>query len=235
MVCVGTIAGLAAGMILANVEPLVIATDASFPEYIYLDANGVITGFERDVMDRICRQISTPCTWVDTNFENLIPGVISGTYDVVLGGMAITDERRAEVDFTQSYYQTDDIEWYIGRPGAPDPDNAMIAVQSGTVHHAHLRASGRRFESFSTEAEALAALSDGAADLAFGPYENRADLKFLISDQGFDFLYSESLPDDGVAMAVCKGNISLLANLNSAIATLRADGTLAALETRWFN
>jgi ABC-type amino acid transport substrate-binding protein len=160
---------------------------------------------------------------------------MAGTYDVVLGGMAVTDARRAEVDFTQSYHATDDIEWYIGRPGAPDPDRAMIAVQSGTVHHARLRASDRRFASFSTEAGALAALSEGSADLAFGPYENRADLLFLMSEQGFEFLYSESLPDDGVAMAVCKGNTALLANLNAAIETLRADGTLIALETRWFN
>lgn len=235
MACSGVIAAGIAGLTLANSEPLVVATDAPFPDYTFIDAAGTITGFERDVMDRVCTRIAARCTWVDTDFENLIPGVMAGQFDVVLGGMAITDERRTQVDFTQSYHATDDTEWYIGRPGAPNPDSATIAVQSGTVHHAHLRTSGRRFINLSTEAQVLAALADRSADLAFGPFESRADIDTLMAAQGFSFLYSETLPDDGVAMAVCKGNADLLANLNTALETLRADGTLDRLETRWFN
>jgi ABC-type amino acid transport substrate-binding protein len=35
-------------------------------------------------------------------------------------------------------------------------------------------------------------------------------------------------------MAVCKGNADLLLALNTALAAIRRDGTLAKLETRWF-
>jgi polar amino acid transport system substrate-binding protein len=233
--CVGMVAGLVSGLVLAASEPVVIATDAPFPQYTYVDDAGVITGFERDLMDEICRRAVLTCTWQRANFDQLIPGVAAGDYDIVLGGIAVTPARREVVDFTQSYHSTDPDEWYIGRPGAPEPAAALTAVQSGTVQEAHLRSMGYRHVVFSTEPEVLAALQAGKVDLALGPFESREDIQEIVAANGFDFLYSEPIPDEGVAMAVCKGNSSLLANLNTAIDAIRADGTLATLETRWFD
>jgi polar amino acid transport system substrate-binding protein len=234
MVCAATISSVMAGLMLANAGTLVIGTDAPFPAYSYVDAAGTITGYERDIMDQVCARAVLSCAWVDTTFDQLIPGVMEGTFDVVVGGIAVTDDRRRLVDFTTPYHSTDDTEWYIGRPGAPAPDAAMIAVQSGTVHDAHLQKSGRRHLGYSSEAEVLAALASGKADLAFGPFENREDMAALIAREGFEYLYSEALPDDGVAMAVCKGNTDLLDSLNRALDAMRADGTLATIDSRWF-
>jgi polar amino acid transport system substrate-binding protein len=235
MSCTGAIAGLVTGLVLANAEPVVIGTDAPFPAYTYLDATGRITGYERDLMDQVCTRAAFRCTWELATFDQLIPGVMSGRFDVVLGGMAVTDERRRLVDFTDPYHTTDPEEWYIGRPGAPEPALAMTVVQSGTVHEAHLRDFGYPHRSYSTEAEVLNALVDGKADLALGPFQSRPDVQAVMDANGIDFLYSEMLPDDGVAMAVCQGNRALLDSLNAALASIKADGTLQALETRWFD
>jgi ABC-type amino acid transport substrate-binding protein len=234
MVCGGIIAGVATGLILAASEPVVIGTDAPFPAYTYLDAAGVITGFERDIMDEVCTRARLDCTWELANFDELLPGVMSGRFDVVLGGIAVTAERRQLVDFTVSYHSTDPEEWYIGRPGAPAPASALIAVQSGTVHEAHLRDLGYRFIAFPTEREVLEALGSGTADLAFGPFQTREDVASFMAGAGLDFLYSDMLPDDGVGMAVCKGNAGLLVQLNAALAAMSHDGTLATFENRWF-
>jgi polar amino acid transport system substrate-binding protein len=234
MACLGTIAAVATGLVLANSEPVLIGTDAPFPAYTYLDATGTITGFERDVMDEVCTRAALRCSWEDVNFDELIPGVMSGRFDVVIGGIAITDDRRRLVDFTDSYHATDDEEWYIGAPGAPEPAEAMVAVQSGTVQEAHLRRMGYRHIAFSTEPEVLDALRTGRVDLALGPFETRDEIRDFVYANGFDYLYSESIPDDGVGMAVCKGNTELLDNLNAALDAMRRDGTLASLETRWF-
>ncbi len=117
MACGGIMAGVATGLILAATEPVVIGTDAPFPAYTYLDESGVITGFERDIMDEVCSRARLDCTWKLANFAELIPGVMSGRFDVVLGGIAVTDDRRQLVDFTASYHSTDPQEWYIGFPG----------------------------------------------------------------------------------------------------------------------
>jgi polar amino acid transport system substrate-binding protein len=234
MACTGAIASTIAGLFLASAEPVVIGTDAPFPQYTYVDAAGVITGFERDVMDQVCTRAALTCEWELANFDQLIPGVASGRFDVVLGGIAVTDERRKLVDFTEPYHGTDPTEWYIGRPGAPAPSKAMVAVQSGTVQEAHLRAMGYDHVAFSTEPQVLQQLVDGKVDLALGPFETREDIRAFIAANGFDYLYSETILDDGVGMAVCKGNTDLLDTLNAALDTMRRDGTLASLETRWF-
>lgn len=234
MTCIGTISALVTGLTLASAEPVIVATDAPFPAYTYVDAAGTITGYERDLMDQICTRAHLQCSWVDTTFDQLIPGVLSGAYDVIIGGIAITDERRNLVDFTTSYHGTDDTEWYIGRPGAPDPETAMIAVQAGTVHDSFLRDSGRRHIAFSTENEVFAALADGRADLAFGAFQARDDLDDLLLANGYDYLYSDLIPDDGIGMAVCKGNAPLLISLNTALEAMRADGTIDDLEMLWF-
>jgi len=235
MDCLGTIAAIVTGLTLVSADPVVIGTDAPFPAYTYIDDAGVITGFERDVMDQICARALLVCTWEVTTFDQLIPGVMSGDYDVVLGGMAVTEDRLNLVDFTQSYHGTDPEEWYIGPPGAPAPTVALTAVQSGTVHEAHLRKLGLRHISFPTEAEVLAALRTGRVNLALGPFQTRPDIENFVAANGLEFLYSDLIPDDGVAMAVCKGNVDLLGTLNAALDGMRADGTLQSLETRWFN
>jgi polar amino acid transport system substrate-binding protein len=234
MVCGGIIAGVATGLILAAAEPVVIGTDAPFPAYTFIDEGGVITGFERDIMDEVCTRARLDCTWTLATFAELIPGVMSGRFDVVLGGIAVTDERRQMVDFTASYHSTDPEEWYIGLPGAPAPAAALTAVQSGTVHEAHLRDLGYRHVAFPTEPEVLAALATQAVDLAFGPFQTREDIGAFMASKGLDFLYSDLLPDDGVGMAVCKGNADLLGALDAALAAMHSDGTLALLENRWF-
>jgi polar amino acid transport system substrate-binding protein len=234
MPCVGTVAGLMTGLILAATEPVVVATDAPFPAYTYVDDAGTITGFERDLMDEVCLRAVLDCRWSDVNFDQLIPGVMAGEFDVVLGGIAVTPERREMVDFTAVYHTTDPDEWYIGRTGAPEPSAAMTAVQSGTMQEAHLRHMGYRHLSFTTEPEVLEALQSGKADLALGPFETREEIRDFVAKHGFDFLYSETIPDEGVAMAVCKGNETLLTTLNAALEGIRRDGTLASLENRWF-
>ncbi len=235
MACFAAISAVTAGLTLVSAEAITVATDAPFPDYTYVDDQGTITGFERDVMDEVCDRASFRCAWVDTTFDRLIPGVIAGDYDIAIGGIAVTEDRRRIVDFTTAYHSTDDTEWFIGLPGTPPPAASLTAVQAGTVHETLLRGKGYRYISFSSETDVLDALKSGQADLAFGPYEARADLAGFLSDGGFDYLYQDEIPDDGVAMVVCKGNEGLLTSLNAALAAMRADGTLDGLETRWFN
>jgi polar amino acid transport system substrate-binding protein len=234
MACAGTIAALVTGLTLAAAEPVIIATDAPFPNYTFIDDQGAITGFERDLLDDVCRRAALTCSWVDTTFERLIPGVMSGEFDIAVGGIAITDERRLLVDFTASYHASDGVDWYVGLPGAPAPSKAVISVQAGTVHESFLRDQGYRYLAFPTEAEVFAALSAGLAQLALGPFQSREDLLPLLDANGFDYLYSDTIPDDGVGMAVCKGNTDLMQALNAALDAMRRDGTLDSIELRWF-
>jgi len=234
MGCVGAIVSVLTGLVLAASEPVVIGTEAPFPAYLYLAEDGTITGHDRDMMDDICARAALNCTWELANFDELIPGVMDGRFDIIIGGIAVTPERRGLVDFTQTYHTSNPEEWYLGKPGAPEPASAMVAVQSGTVHEAHLRDLGYSYIPYPTEPQVLAAIAEGRVDLALGPFETREDVQAFADANGLEYLYTEMIPDDGVAMAVCRGNTDLLDGLNAALDAMRADGTFEILEDRWF-
>ncbi len=236
MGCFASLSALGAVLTLAAAgdDHLTIGTEAAFPPYVSQTAAGDLQGFDVDLMTGICTRQAFVCDWQLATFDELIPGVMDGRFDVVLGGMAITEERRAKVDFSEPYHQADDTEWFVGPAGAPQPPQAKTAVQAGTLHESWLRDQGLDYRAYPTEAAVLQALIEGHSDLAFGPFDNRADLSDFFTDKGLTWLYDVHLTDEGTAMAVCKGNDALRTRLNAAIQAMRDDGTLDTLDTRWF-
>ena len=228
MACSGVIAAAGMALMLASAEPVRFATEAPFPPYTYLAPDGTITGFDRDVADEACLRARLVCEWQAVQFDRLIPGVMSGEFDVVLGGLAVTPERMRLVDFTLPYADTSDVDLLFGHEGAPPPDAARVGVQSGTIQEHHAKARGWQVFSFGTPAEVIGALQGGAVDLAFGSFDNEvADLPGLLP------LYEEDVPDLGTAMALCKGNTALLGPLNAALQSMFDDGTIDEFTARW--
>lgn len=209
-----------------------IGTEANFPPYTMRASTGAVVGFDRDVGDEVCRRARLTCAWHTDTFDRLLPGVMDGTYDIAISGMAATTGRERVVDMTEPYWEATGTDDFIGRPGAPSPDRALIGVQSGTIHADHLAATGRRFVTFATSDEVVAALVARRVELAYSGW-NVDILDELAAEQGIEVLYEESLDSDGLSMAVCEGNAALLGQLNMAIATMWEDGTIDALAKKW--
>ena len=231
MTCVGAIAGALSALVLAGAEPVVIATTVPHPPYAVLDAAGEITGFDRDVGDEVCRRAALSCDWVAVRFDVLLAGVASGDYDIAMAGIAVTPAREKLIDFTLPYDIGGNMAEFIGRPGAPAPDHARIAVLAGTIHEGHLRATGRNLRSYGTAEAVLEALHDGTADLAFGIFGG--DQLAALADQGLTVQSSEQVAHGGTAMAVCTGNDALRHQLDAAIAAMLEDGTIDKIAGRW--
>jgi polar amino acid transport system substrate-binding protein len=232
MTCTGSIAAIFGAITLISGEPTVIGTTGDFPPYTHIAADGSVEGVDPDIGNELCRRLALTCTWEVVDFDQLIPGVMAGEYDFVMGGMASSDERAQLVDFTTDYQTSEGDDDFVGRPGAPPPDTAIIGVQSGTIHERHLAKSGRQYQSFPTQTATIAALADGKVDLIFGSFSATITSQQLL-DAGFEYLYFEPAGADGPAIAVCKGNQELLARLDAALKDMLADGTIDAIYARW--
>ncbi|MBE5938247.1 MAG: transporter substrate-binding domain-containing protein [Lachnospiraceae bacterium] len=81
---------------------LVVATNAEFPPYEYHD-NGIITGFDMDMMQAVCDVLGMELKIEDMKFDTIINAVQSGKADVGASGMTITEDRLKNIDFTDSY------------------------------------------------------------------------------------------------------------------------------------
>jgi polar amino acid transport system substrate-binding protein len=233
MSCIGSIAALSGLLILASQEPTTIGTTGDFPPYTNLDAAGQMVGLDRDIGDELCRRLVLECEWVVTEFDQLIPGVMAGEFDFAIAGMASSDERWDLVDFTADYSNTEGNDDFVGKPGAPEPDQAVIGVQSGTIQERHLMKTGRNIRSYPSQTATVAALAAGDVDLIFGSFGSSA-MQDRLTAAGFVYLYSESAGLDGPAIAVCKGNDDLRGRLDTALAAMIADGTIDAFYARWY-
>jgi polar amino acid transport system substrate-binding protein len=232
-ICPSAVTASLVAFTLSAAEPVTIATEGSFEPYILVDAKGMISGFEKDIADEVCQRAALDCSWTFAQFDQLLPGVAAGRFDIVLGGLAVTDERLQLVDFSVSYFESMDESWYIGSPGAPDLDHAVIGVQSGTIYETHLRKLGRIFVEFGTADQQAEALVAGQVDLILGPLPLAVEQR-LTQQDGMVYHDAETVPDLGTAMAVCKGNIELKARIDNALQEMEADGTLDAITERWF-
>jgi polar amino acid transport system substrate-binding protein len=81
---------------------LVMATNAEFPPYEYIDGD-MYYGIDVEVAQIIADKLGYDLVIENVAFDSIIPGVQAGKYDMGMAGMTVTDERLESVDFSSSY------------------------------------------------------------------------------------------------------------------------------------
>lgn len=82
---------------------LVMATNAEFPPYEYHDDDKIM-GIDADLAQAIADKLGMTLKIEDMAFDSIIPAVESGKADFGAAGMTVTDERKTQVDFSETYY-----------------------------------------------------------------------------------------------------------------------------------
>jgi len=222
---------VAGSMTFAEAHSVVrLGTEGAYPPYNFLNDDGEVDGFEREVGDEICARAELTCEWVTNEWDSIIPNLVSGNYDVIIAGMSITDERDEVIDFSQGYTQPDPSA-YLAMSADVDLANGVIAAQTGTIQAAFVAGTGATLLEFATPDETVAAVKAGEADAVL------ADKSFLApiaeSDAEVMLLDQEELIGGGVGLGVRESDGELLAKLDAAITSMKADGTLNELITKW--
>ena len=81
---------------------LIAATNAAFPPYEYY-SEGVMTGFDIDMIQAVCDVLGMTLKMEDMEFDSIITAVQSGKAMVGVAGMSVTPDRLKNIDFTDSY------------------------------------------------------------------------------------------------------------------------------------
>jgi polar amino acid transport system substrate-binding protein len=76
---------------------------STFVPWAMQDKNGNLIGFEIDVAKRLAEDMGVKVEFVPTKWSGIIPALLTGKYDVIIGGMGITPERNKKVNFTIPY------------------------------------------------------------------------------------------------------------------------------------
>ncbi|QIK62625.1 ABC transporter substrate-binding protein [Leucobacter viscericola] len=93
----------------ANVKTagtLNVATDPTYaPFEVYADDNKTVVGLDADLAESLGQLLGLKVTFVPSGFDNIIPGLSSGKYDMAMSAFSVTDERKQNADFVV-YHQS---------------------------------------------------------------------------------------------------------------------------------
>ena len=69
-----------------------IGSDTTYPPHEFIE-DGVVKGFDVDVVAEICERINCTPNWVTTAWDGIFAALADGQFDMVVSGVTITDER----------------------------------------------------------------------------------------------------------------------------------------------
>ena len=211
-----------------------MGTEGAYPPYAFINDEGELDGFEREMGDELCQRAELKCSWVINEWDTIIPNLLAGDYDIIIAAMSITDEREEVIDFSQPYLPPSPSV-YIALAGAGDVAvSGKVAAQTETIHSDHLTQSGVDLVVYEVADEVVAAVLSGEADSALVDEEFGHD-RIAESGGKLALVGPEVTLDKGIGVGIREEDGDLKAKLNDAIDSMKQDGSLNDLIEKWFD
>jgi polar amino acid transport system substrate-binding protein len=91
---------------------------STFVPWAMKDKTGKLIGFEIDVARRLAEDMGVKVEFVPTKWSGIIPALLTGKFDVIIGGMGILPSRNLKVNFTNPYDYTG-MSWWPAKKWPP--------------------------------------------------------------------------------------------------------------------
>ena len=233
----------AAATEVTTVEPgkLIMTTNAAFPPYEMTTDDGDYEGIDVEIAGAIADKLGLELVIDNKDFDAALLAVQGGeAADMVMAGVTVTDERKAVMDFTDSYasgVQVVIVPEDSDIASIDDMQGKMIGVQRGTTGDLYcsdtVENGGFGAENVTPYPDGLTAvqaLMNGQVDCVV--IDNAPAQEFVTANPGLKILDTEYANED-YAIGVAKGNTQLLDAINGALAELEADGTLQSIVDKY--
>ncbi len=213
---------------------LVMATNAEFPPYEYME-DGKIVGIDAEIAQAIADKLGKELVIENVDFDSIIVGVQQGKYDFAMAGLTVTDERKEQVDFTETYATGKQVIIVKNDSKITKADdlfaegaNHKIGVQLATTGDLYCTWDIEdeelgTVERYNKGADAIMALQSGKVDCVV--IDNEPAKVFVDQNEGLKILETEYIIED-YAAAVGKDNPELMEDINNALKELIADGSV---------
>jgi polar amino acid transport system substrate-binding protein len=222
---------LTAGAALAQ-QTVRMGTEGAYPPFNFINDKGEVDGFERELGDELCKRAELTCEWVTTDWDSIIPNLQSGNYDTIIAGMNINEERSKIISFTQNYTPPAPSA-YVALSGDADIEGGVISAQVNTIQSGYIASSGATLLEFATPDETVGAVRNGEADAVFADKDYLAPI-VAESNGALVFVGEDVTLGGGVGMGLRQSDTELRGKFDTAIASMKADGSLNTLIKKWF-
>jgi polar amino acid transport system substrate-binding protein len=213
-----------------------------FQPWAMKDKNGKLIGFEIDVATRLAEDMGVKVEFLPTAWSGIIPALLTGKFDVIIGGMGITPQRALQVNFTQPYeYSGMSIVAHkkvaAGFDSLEDfnKPEVQIAVKLGTTAAGAAKKflPKAKLRLFDTEPQAYQELRNGNVHAVVGSAPRPAYEAVDYSETLF-LPVPETFTKEPIGFAMRKGDPDTLAFFNSWITVTTLEGWLEERHNYWF-
>lgn len=217
---------------------IVFGTNAEFPPFEFVTANGVIDtydGIDICIAKQIGEDNGMTAEISNMEFDSLLVAIQNGQIDAAIAGMTVTAERAESVDFSIPYYNATQV--IIVKEGsditcAADLADKFTAVVQGYTGETCITELGYKYESFKKGTECVMELVNGKCDAVV--IDSATASKYVSDNVGLVIVTDEeAFGSEQYAIAVKKGNTELLNKINATIEKMLADGTIANLSDQY--
>ena len=216
-------------------DTLVMATNAEFPPYEFHEGDDVV-GIDADIARAIGEEMGMEVKIEDMAFDSIIPAVTSGKADFGAAGMTVTEDRKKNVDFTDTYATATQV--IIVKEGSDiaGPDDLTgkkIGVQLGTTGDIYADdIEDAKVERYNKGFEAVQALTQDKIDAVV--IDGEPAKEFVAEADGLKIL-DEAFTEEEYAIAVAKDNDDLLKKMNEALASLKESGKIDEIVAKYIS
>ncbi len=215
---------------------------STFVPWAMKDKTGELIGFEIDVARRLAKDMGVKIEFVPTKWSGIIPALITGKFDVIIGGMGILPSRNLKVNFSAPYDHTG-MSMVAHKTIAPGynsleafnrPEVVIAARLGSTAVSAtkkHLPRAQLRL--FDDESQAYQELVNGKVHAVVGSAPTPAFQALKYPGKLYLPLYG-TFTLEPIGFAITKGDPDTLNFFNNWIRYVSAEGWLAERKQYWF-
>jgi polar amino acid transport system substrate-binding protein len=212
---------------------IVFATSAEYPPFEFHE-NDKIKGFDIELAILIAREMKKEAKFEDMQFSSILAALQNGSVDAAISTLTITQERKKNFDFSDSYYEESMSVIYL--KGAPLKDreslkHKKIACQLGTTMEIWLRKNVPSSEviCMNNNNQAVEALKAGHVDGVL--IDSVQAVSFSSKNPGLSYEFIAK-SENGYGIAVKKGS-KLKEEINNALKALQQKGEINKLKKKW--
>jgi octopine/nopaline transport system substrate-binding protein len=245
-----------------KIRTFYIATVGNNPPWNNLKTYNELEGAEIDFGNEACKRMDVDCVWIKEEWDTIIPGLLSGKYDVIIADMSITKDREKIINFTKPY-MIDSVRFAVLKNNdnltqtkkinlntvttedtqiLKQLDRSMtgktVCTQDNTTHKDFLEnhLSNKTKIKLYKDNDSLN-LVDGECDAILGDVGSIINLIEINNTQSIKFTGPQFRGGEfgnGIGVGVRKEDVDILNKWNRAIQNMTDDGTIREISKKWF-
>jgi polar amino acid transport system substrate-binding protein len=232
----------------ASVQPresiLRVGVSTNAPPLIYKQGQQIV-GLEAELAEEFAKFLGKSVSFVELEWEDQIPALLSNRIDIIMSGMSITKMRQLRIAFSEPYFRTGQMGlihrssekrmsggYYSIYAWAIQIRFGVVKATTGEFFVKKNLSKARKISSFQTSREAVNALKYRKVDMVIHDAPIILSLAAENESEGLIALPS-LLTEEYLAWGIRKNDVELLSSANTFLETLKDDGRLNIIVNRW--